>query len=326
MGMSASDVPKNHPMPAANGIKGGAKVSLHPNHEQYMRNGRTAASQQTASSTRGAPKPYQQPYLQNPHTGRTEQHSNVISKPPHDAVVSAPPPLFERLHTEEAAEIKTYVRLIESQNRRLLDLERIHSDLERRLELETQRRMALEQRLADQERESELRCRALEKEKIAHQKAVDSEKKKNERLREDMCRKDKEIRKLFYQRKVRSSHNKILSFIKLSNLFFDEPLCPILCMYQTCLIPYSTIQTPNRKYLLLPARQIDHRALALQIHSQVEVVMPLPILILPITRDPSIVVHTSFWPPEDQGMRSVSTTSQRHSMISLGCIKNNFIV
>jgi len=204
MGMSASDVPKNHPMPAANGIKGGAKVSLHPNHEQYMRNGRTAASQQTASSTRGAPKPYQQPYLQNPHTGRTEQHSNVISKPPHDAVVSAPPPLFERLHTEEAAEIKTYVRLIESQNRRLLDLERIHSDLERRLELETQRRMALEQRLADQERESELRCRALEKEKIAHQKAVDSEKKKNERLREDMCRKDKEIRKLFYQRKYDS--------------------------------------------------------------------------------------------------------------------------
>ena len=55
-----------------------------------------------------------------------------------------PTPLFERLVTEEVQELRAYVRMVEHQNRRLMELERVHGDLETRLEYESKQRQQLE--------------------------------------------------------------------------------------------------------------------------------------------------------------------------------------
>jgi len=114
----------------------------------------------------------------------------------------APAPLFERLVTEEVAELKTYARIIETQNRRLADLELSHDDLERRLEIETQKRMSLEQDLDRQNRDWQQKYEILEKERDSWKTMVNAERAKNERLLDQVYRKDKEIHR-FIQRKVR---------------------------------------------------------------------------------------------------------------------------
>lgn len=111
-----------------------------------------------------------------------------------------PPPLFERLVSEEVQELKAYARIIESQNRRLADLERIHDDLEARLELQTKERMDLEARLDEREKSWAAKCEALEKERDEWKGFVQTERTKNERLLDQVHRKDKDIHRML-QRK-----------------------------------------------------------------------------------------------------------------------------
>lgn len=114
----------------------------------------------------------------------------------------APPPLFERLATEEAAELKTYSRIIESQNRRLSDLEVSHEDLEQRLERETQKRISLQQDLDRQNLVWQNKYETLEKDRDAWKNMVNAERARNERLLDQVMRKDREIHRMI-QRKVR---------------------------------------------------------------------------------------------------------------------------
>jgi hypothetical protein len=113
-----------------------------------------------------------------------------------------PTPLFERLVTEEVQELKAYARIIESQNRRLAELERVHGDLEARLEQECNARMKLEETLGQHELAWSDKYNKLEKERDHWKEVVQLEQTKNSRLIEQVVRKEKDIQKML-QRKVR---------------------------------------------------------------------------------------------------------------------------
>lgn len=144
----------------------------------------------------------QQPRQQQQSHDHSNSSNNVTSNIISSNSLSAPSPLlFERLVTEEAAELKTYSRIIESQNRRLADLEVSHDDLERRLELETQKRILVQQDLDRQNLEWQQKYETLEKDRDSWKKMVNTERAKNERLLDQVMRKDREIHRMI-QRKV----------------------------------------------------------------------------------------------------------------------------
>ncbi|GKY95448.1 hypothetical protein MPSEU_000506400 [Mayamaea pseudoterrestris] len=111
-----------------------------------------------------------------------------------------PTPLFERLVTEEVQEIKAYARIIESQQRRLVELERVHGDLEARLESESNRRKELEKTLESREREWANRFDELSKDRDHWKGVVQVEQTKNSRLIDQVVRKDQDIHRML-QRK-----------------------------------------------------------------------------------------------------------------------------
>ena len=115
--------------------------------------------------------------------------------------VPQPTPLFERLVTEEVQELKAYARIIENQNRRLVELERIHGDLENRLELEARERTQLEADLEQRERGWSMKYHKLEKDRDQWKEFVSQEQAKNTRLIDQVVRKDKDIHRML-QRKV----------------------------------------------------------------------------------------------------------------------------
>ncbi|GAX12040.1 hypothetical protein FisN_8Lh140 [Fistulifera solaris] len=126
--------------------------------------------------------------------------SNRISLARHDPPMNPPTPLFERLVTEEVHEIKSYARILESQNRRLAQLERVHGDLEARLQLESQGRQQLEATLEAREREWAKQLEQLESDRNHWRHLVQVEETKNNRLMEEVMRKEQEIRRML-QRK-----------------------------------------------------------------------------------------------------------------------------
>jgi hypothetical protein len=115
--------------------------------------------------------------------------------------MAQPTPLFERLVTEEVQELKAYGRIIENQNRRLGELERIHGDLEARLELESRGRVQLETTLEEQEREWAIKFKELEADRDHWKEIVRVEQTKNARLIDQVVRKDQDIHRML-QRKV----------------------------------------------------------------------------------------------------------------------------
>jgi len=111
-----------------------------------------------------------------------------------------PTPLFQRLVSEEVQELKAYARIIETQNRRLAELERVHGDLEARLEVQSNRRMELEKTLEDRERNWAEQIEELKKDKEEWKKLVHVERTKNARLMDQVVRKDQDIHRML-QRK-----------------------------------------------------------------------------------------------------------------------------
>ena len=131
-------------------------------------------------------------------TGNGGHHMDETSN---SRLVQQPTPLFERLVTEEVQELKAYARIIENQNRRLAELERVHGDLETRLELESRRRVQLETTLEEREREWALKFQQLEEDRDHWKDVVSSEQNKNARLIDQVVRKDQDIHRML-QRKV----------------------------------------------------------------------------------------------------------------------------
>lgn len=118
------------------------------------------------------------------------------------SATALPTPMFERLVTEEVQELKAYARIIENQNRRLVELERVHGDLEARLELEARGRAQLEATLEARERDWSVRYRQMEMDRDHWKEEVTKEQSKNARLIDQVVRKDQDIHRML-QRKVR---------------------------------------------------------------------------------------------------------------------------
>jgi hypothetical protein len=134
--------------------------------------------------------------------GGNRRSNNIHMRGSEDGMAQQPTPLFERLVTEEVQEIKSYVRIIENQSRRLSDLENFHGDLEARLEVESRGRQQLEATLEAREREWAHKYSELEGDRDHWKAVVKAEQTKNSRLIDQVVRKDQDIHRML-QRKVR---------------------------------------------------------------------------------------------------------------------------
>ena len=134
--------------------------------------------------------------------GGNRRSNNIHMRGNDDGLAQQPTPLFERLVTEEVQEIKSYVRIIENQSRRLSDLENFHGDLEARLEVESRGRQQLEATLEAREREWAHKYSELEGDRDHWKAVVKAEQTKNSRLIDQVVRKDQDIHRML-QRKVR---------------------------------------------------------------------------------------------------------------------------
>lgn len=105
-------------------------------------------------------------------------------------------PLYERLVSEEVKELKEYIRLVEHQSHRLISLEKIHDDLEHRLEQEHAARQRLELSLSKRELGWKRQLESMEGEKKTAERLVKEEKVKVDKLMEMVNRMQTEIHTL----------------------------------------------------------------------------------------------------------------------------------
>jgi hypothetical protein len=118
-----------------------------------------------------------------------------------------PTPMFQRLVSDGVQELKAYARIIETQNRRLSELEVVHRDLEGRLEVQSNRRLELEKTLEDREHLWTEQIAEIKKERDYWEELVNVERKKNAKLHDQILRKDQDIHRML-SRKVRFSYHK----------------------------------------------------------------------------------------------------------------------
>ena len=105
-------------------------------------------------------------------------------------------PLYDRLVSEEVKDLKEYIRITENLSRRVIELEKIHYDLEHRLEEEQLKVQNLEHTLRQREMSWKGQCETLQTEKTQAQKLVKEEKLKVEKLLEMVNRLQNEIRNM----------------------------------------------------------------------------------------------------------------------------------
>jgi hypothetical protein len=246
----------------------------------------------------------QQPQPQHDHSSSSNtNNTNIISSS--NALVAPSPLLFERLVTEEAAELKTYSRIIESQNRRLADLEVSHDDLERRLEMETQKRILVQQDLDRQNLEWQQKYETLEKDRDLWKHLVNAERAKNERLLDQVMRKDREIHRMI-QRKVcmcvwvSLCEQYILSFFFLTTLFMSSSSRTMFSNNGSMMLKEVSIPI-IRAYLIMHLWVLSIGILQIIKHQ----------MVLLIKRW-YIKVHMNYLQPKDQGRLFVNIMLQVH--------------
>ena len=174
-------------------------TSNHPQHQQQIQPQQIRqmnSNQRNGQYSQQRIQP-QQKQAPNQRSIPTATSQNSLSASP---VPSNPrdshTPLYERLVTEEVKELKEYVRLIEQQSRRISDLEKIHLDLEKRLEVETTQRSKLEYTLQYRERYWKSTTTKLEGERSKMENSVKEEKIKVERLLDMVNRLQNEIQSM----------------------------------------------------------------------------------------------------------------------------------
>jgi hypothetical protein len=112
--------------------------------------------------------------------------------PRHD-VPSHDSPLFERMGTEEYAQLQDCRLIIDSLQQRVHDLERINLDLEFRLEDQAKQCMEVEKECVSIERSWKAKCTALEKEISNWKLQFEAQKLKGDRVREHLSRTEREL-------------------------------------------------------------------------------------------------------------------------------------
>jgi hypothetical protein len=163
---------------------------------------RVAAANREPVVENGKPLQFGAAYNGRSNGGARLGTSSEFDPNANEVTLQQPPPLFERLVTEEVQELRAYVRIVENQNRRLLELERVHCDLEARLEVESKGRQRVEATLEVREREWAEKFERLESDRDKWKRLVDAEQIKNSKLIDQVVRKEQDIHRML-QRKVR---------------------------------------------------------------------------------------------------------------------------
>ena len=112
--------------------------------------------------------------------------------PRHD-VPSHDSPLFERMGTEEYAQLQDCRQIIDSLQQRVHDLERINLDLEYRLEDQAKQCMEVEKECVSIERNWKAKGKVLEKEIGSWKQQFEAQKLKGDRVREHLSRTEREL-------------------------------------------------------------------------------------------------------------------------------------
>jgi hypothetical protein len=165
-------------------------------------------------------------------------------------------PLYERIVSEEVRELREYVRIIETQSRRLVDLERLHVDLESRLEVEHVRSRKLERTLAQHEKKWRSVFKNLVDEKEHAERMVREEKVKVDKLMEMVNRLQTEIHALiknkFQQHNQHGNsniHHRSNSSIRFA---CRVPPCRHRCQRTTIVLIITSTEIPIRRRRLRP--------------------------------------------------------------------------
>merc|ERR1712151_906366 len=105
-------------------------------------------------------------------------------------------PLFERLQTEEIAELKSYNKILSIKNHQISTFETLLEDLESRLEIETSQKLKLQHLLEYKNDKFKKEVKELKNDVDAWKNRVHVEKIKNKKLLGEVNKKDKEIHKM----------------------------------------------------------------------------------------------------------------------------------
>lgn len=192
---------KNSTNTSTNGNKHNGNSTSSSYHAQRQNQSNRRMGQQTVATLPAGVAPRTAAAPSSNHGYPYNQSHSAIPGPPQQ-----PTPLFQRLVTEEVQELKAYARIIENQNRRLVELEKIHGDLENRLEVEARERAHLETTLERRERSWTKKYHELETDRDQWMSVVSQEKAKNDRLYDQVVRKDQDIHRML-QRKVSYTNN-----------------------------------------------------------------------------------------------------------------------
>ena len=179
---------------------------------QQLRQSHQARSQQQLRHANvNSPLANQSPFISK-HRVPGQSRGGSQSQGSDGSIQGLHTPLYQRLVSDDVQELKSYTRIIESQNRRLVELERVHGDLEARLELQSTSRMDIELTLQLREQQWAEQIAELEKDREHWKAAVEAERTKNSRLMDQVFRKDQDIHRML-QRKVS------LGIMPFNNLF-----------------------------------------------------------------------------------------------------------
>lgn len=132
----------------------------------------------------------------------------------------------DRLLDAEVQDLREFTKIIEKQNREIVELKNTNIEMEHRLEHQMLERNDLESKIEDQEQLWDAKCQQLTRERDEFKKSLQNEEATNQKLWEIIFSKEKEITRA-YQRKVSLRKKKIspsLFILKLiSTMLYSSP-------------------------------------------------------------------------------------------------------
>lgn len=149
---------------------------------------------------------------------KTTRKPNMASNVERTHILETSPLFLDRLLDGEVQDFREFTRIIEKQNREIVELKNTNIEMEGRLEHQTRERIELECIIEDQEKLWNERCQQLTKERDEFFKSLQTEKTTNKKLWDLVYAKEKEIQRA-YQRRV--STNIQSNFERTVDSFFN---------------------------------------------------------------------------------------------------------
>lgn len=138
---------------------------------------------------------------ETPMKYKTTRKPNMVSNVERTNLLENSPLFLDRLLDGEVQDFREFTRIIEKQNREIVELKNTNIEMEGRLEHQTRERIELECIIEDQEKLWNERCQHLTKERDEFYKSLQTEKTTNKKLWDLVYAKEKEIQRA-YQRRV----------------------------------------------------------------------------------------------------------------------------